>query len=87
MVESAPLQGETIVYNPETKRFCMLNATAAFLWERLDSPRTLEELSTALRSSFADADAARLDEDVRAVLVQFQDNAMVVADPFAQETT
>jgi hypothetical protein len=44
-VEGAPLHQETILFEPGTNRFCMLNGTAAFLWEQLSQPATAEQLS------------------------------------------
>jgi hypothetical protein len=78
--ESAPLQAETIVYDSGAKRFCMLNPTAAFMWDHLNEPRTVQELAEAVRSSFAVADTACVEDDVRAVLAQFASHALVVAD-------
>lgn len=79
-VEAAPMQDETILFDPATKRFCLLNGTAAFLWERLQQPCTVEQVSDALCQSFTGADAGAVQQDVRAALQQLTDLAFVVTE-------
>jgi len=64
-VEAAPMEGETLLYHPDTKKFCRLNETAAFLWERLAEPRSLEELAVEVRDAFDGVDLEQAREDVR----------------------
>lgn len=79
-VESAPLQDETILYHPEKNKFCLLNGTAAFLWERLEQPTTEESLSADIVAQFPGVDAARAEQDVREALKQFSELTFVVAE-------
>lgn len=79
-VEAAPMQDETILFDPATKRFCLLNGTAAFLWERLQQPCTLEQVSADLCQNFAGAEAGAVQQDVQAALRQLTDLAFVVTD-------
>jgi len=72
-VEIAPMQDETILYHPTTQQFCVLNGTAAFLWERLGTPTTAEALAASVAEGFADADPSRVAEDVESALQQFRD--------------
>ena len=79
-VEAAPMQDETILFDPATKRFCLLNGTAAFLWERLQQPCTVEQVSADLCDSFSGADWGAVLQDVQAALQQLTDLAFVVAE-------
>ena len=78
-VEAAPMQGETILYDPDANRFCVLNGTAAFLWERLEEPHTAGELSQALCAGFDGVAVEQAERDVQSALARFQDLALVVA--------
>jgi Coenzyme PQQ synthesis protein D (PqqD) len=52
-IEMAPLQDETILFDPENKKFCVLNRTASFIWNHLTAPITTEDLATKVCQSFA----------------------------------
>lgn len=80
-VETAPLQQETILYHPGPNRFCLLNTTAAFLWEHLAEPRTEADLSTALLARFAGVDKDTAERDVRQALEELRALAVVEAEP------
>ena len=78
-VEAAPMQGETVIFNPATNQFCVLNETAAFLWQLLEEPRTEEQLRDDLRGAFDGVDATAAERDVREALEQFA--ALGIAAP------
>jgi hypothetical protein len=52
-IEMAPLQDETILFNPEKKQFCVLNRAASLLWSQLANPTTIEGLAAKLCESFS----------------------------------
>jgi hypothetical protein len=52
-IEMAPLQDETILFNPEKKQFCVLNRTASLLWSQLANPTTIENLAAKVCESFS----------------------------------
>lgn len=79
-IEAAPMQDETILYNPTTNEFCVLNATAALLWGLLEEPRTVEELSAELAVNFAGVDEEGATTDVTATLDQFTELDMLERD-------
>jgi hypothetical protein len=79
-IEAAPMQQETILYNPGVKQFCLLNATAAFLWDRLAQPATTEELSDAVCAHFQGVDRAGAERDVRKALEELQNLAVIVTE-------
>jgi hypothetical protein len=68
----APLQNELMLFNATTKKFCVLNASAAHVWQRLDEPRTAAELVTSLCETFKTPSRGPVEHDVNAVLVEFE---------------
>jgi Coenzyme PQQ synthesis protein D (PqqD) len=52
-IEMAPLQDETILFDPERKLFCVLNRTASFLWTQLATPTTTDSLAAKVCQSFS----------------------------------
>ena len=51
-VDLAPMKDESVLFHPDTNKFCLLNVTAAFLWNQLDEPRTVPELARKLCDHF-----------------------------------
>ena len=77
-VEMAPMKDETVLFNPANNKFCVLNATAALIWNLLDQPRSVEEIVAVVRARFADVDPLRAAEDVQRALEQLRDVECVV---------
>lgn len=73
------MQDETVLFNPATKQFCVLNATAAFLWEQLAEPQTEAELSTRLCGAFEGVEGPVAARDVQATLHRLTDLKVVVS--------
>jgi hypothetical protein len=82
-IEAAPMQGEAILFDPVSNRFCLLNGTAAFVWEKLETPATVEQLSAELCRHFDVPEPARVEQDVREALVRFTELALVSPEPAA----
>ena len=40
------------MYHKDTKKFCRLNSTAAYVWECLEQPRTVDDLAAAICEEF-----------------------------------
>ncbi len=70
------MMDETILYSPAAKQFCVLNPTAAYIWDQLATPATSEMLTHALREEFA-TDGSDLERDVLATLEQFETLQMI----------
>lgn len=64
----APMKDETVLFNPANKKFCVLNATAALIWNILDEPRTVQEIVAAVCERFDTVDSSRVEQDVRRAL-------------------
>ncbi len=73
------MQDEVILFHPGTSKFCLLNASAALLWQRLERPCTAADLSAALRSAFDDLDSTRAEADVGEALKQFTELGFITA--------
>lgn len=63
-VDLAPMKNESVLFQPQTNKFCLLNATAAFLWNQLEQPCTVSELAQKLCDHF---DGVSLTEAIRDV--------------------
>jgi hypothetical protein len=51
-VDLAPMKNESVLFQPQTNKFCLLNVTAAFLWNQLERPCTVSELAEKVCSHF-----------------------------------
>jgi hypothetical protein len=67
-IEEAPLQGELMLFDPDSAKFYVLNRTMAFVWRRCDGYHSPEAMLESLRQEFAEVDAASADKDLRAAL-------------------
>jgi hypothetical protein len=77
-VEGAPLNDETILLDPDSAKFFMLNRTCAFIWERLSKPATAESLARELCMSFDNVTHDDALNDVRATLKEMLSLELVV---------
>jgi hypothetical protein len=69
-VEFAPMRGESVLFNPRTSKFCLLNSTAAHLWSQLEAPQTVQELAASIESHFADVDSGAVHHEIENALSQ-----------------
>lgn len=78
----APMRDEAVLFNPANNQFCVLNRTAAFIWERLSEPQSVEDICAALSARYNNAQGAGVNADVTAMLAQMQQAACVtLCDP------
>ena len=80
-IEAAPLQEETMLLNPSVNKFCLLNRTASFLWTRLETASTAEQLAAELCKNFSDVSVADATRDVQSTLEQMVSLELVVPEP------
>lgn len=78
-IEAAPLQNELMLFNAATKKFCVLNTTAARLWECLAEPKTTVELATTLRAQFKTTGAG-VEDDVVSVMNELEGLGLIVRE-------
>ena len=78
-VEAAPLNEETILLDPATSKFFMLNHTSAFIWERLATPASAESIAGEICQSYDKVALADALKDVRAALDEMLAMGLIVA--------
>lgn len=77
-LETAPIQEGSVLYDPKTGKFLMLNRSAAFLWTELSTPRTEDELIRLLCATFRDV--ATPGQDVSEALERLKELELVVCN-------
>ena len=63
-VDLAPMKNESVLFQPQSNKFCLLNVTAAFLWNQLERPCTVSELAEKVCNQY---DGVTLQQAVRDV--------------------
>jgi len=76
-VEMAPMKGETVLFNPANRKFCVLNVTAAMIWDILEQPRTVSDIVGSIRERYQGVDPGRVEQDVRKALEELRGIACV----------
>ena len=74
------MRAESLLFDPESNKFCLLNETATFVWERLESPATVAQLATELCESFDGVEVTQAESEVEQILRQLDDLSFVAAD-------
>ncbi len=77
-VEEAPMEGETLLYHKDTKKFCRLNSTAAYVWECLEQPRSVDDLATAICETFEGVERDRARQDAQAAVDELVELSILV---------
>lgn len=77
-IEVAPMHGETVLFNPDTNKFCLLNRTAAFVWTMLAKPASADAMAREICDKYDGADPSAVRKDVEAVLTHMQSMKFVV---------
>ena len=71
-VDFAPMKHEGVLFQSKTNRFCLLNATATFLWSQLDQPRSINELTDKLCQRFDAVERSDALRDVENVVEELR---------------
>ena len=79
-VEASAMKEESLLFNPGSSKFCLLNETAAFLWEQLERPATADELAAAICDRFDGVAPDRAAKDVEVWLHRLDELALISAD-------
>lgn len=80
-VETAPLQQDAILFHPQANRFCVLNRTSSFIWNRLRSPMSPEQIAQDLSANFDGVTPADALKDVQQALSTLMELDLVIAHP------
>jgi len=71
-VEAAPMQAETMLFNPKSNQFCLLNSTAAFVWNHLDAPHTTEQLVSGVCQHFSQISVEQATSDIVSLVTELE---------------
>lgn len=72
------MQGETILFNSQTNTFCVLNASAAVVWNGLETPQDVDVLAARVCEAFDGVTAEQARKDVESALKEFASLKLVV---------
>ena len=70
-VEAAPMQQETILFNSQTNSFCVLNPSAAVIWNGLEAPQDAVALASRVCQAFDGITEEQARRDVEHALKEF----------------
>ncbi len=76
-IELEKMGGETVLLNPGTSRFCLLNSTAAVVWDRLKEPGSVDSLASALCDSFAEVSEGQARNDAASLIEELHTNGFI----------
>lgn len=79
-IESSSMRAESLLFDPDSNKFCLLNETAAFLWERLAEPATTAELVSEVCGTFEGVEAAQAERDVKEWLSRLDELSFVAVE-------
>jgi hypothetical protein len=80
-VETAPLQQDSIVFHAGLNRFCILNRTSSFIWNKLQSPVSAEQIAQELSAAFEGVTPSDALRDVNAAIEKLIELDLVVTQP------
>jgi Coenzyme PQQ synthesis protein D (PqqD) len=80
-VETAPLQQDAILFHSGQNRFCILNRTSSFIWNKLQSPVTAEQIAQELSANFEGVTPTDALRDVNAAIEKLIELDLVVTRP------
>ena len=76
-VEVAPLQSESILFDAEANRFCVLNATSSFIWDHIKTPATPEDVAGAVAGAFDGVTSASALAHVQALFAELSTLSLI----------
>jgi hypothetical protein len=79
-IEMAPLQDETILFDPQKNQFCLLNRTAALLWNQLATPASPQALGVKLCENVSGVTLEDAVRDANSALEEMRSLDMVVEE-------
>jgi hypothetical protein len=67
-VDVAPMKNESVLFQPQTNQFCLLNVTATFIWNQLERPHSNSELAQILCEHFDGVRSPEAIQDVEQIV-------------------
>ncbi len=80
-IEEAPLQGELMLFNPESSQFYVLNATMALIWRRCETAQSAEGMIERLAEEFDGVDHSTATQDVDRAVAELKDLGLLIDAP------
>jgi len=77
-IELEQMGGETVLLNPATSKFCLLNSSAAVAWREMKQPAALASIASALCGSFEGVSEEEASRDALAIIEQLRTNGFIV---------
>ncbi len=71
---------ETLLLNTATNKFCLLNHSAALIWNTLKKPMTLDSVVSEMCGNFQGVAQLDASKDAQSILEQLQANGFVVSE-------
>ena len=71
-VDFAPMKNESVLFQPQTNQFCLLNVTATFVWAQLEVPSTISEIAQQLCDHFDGVSLTEAIQDVAQTVDQLR---------------
>ena len=79
-VEVSAMKAETLLFDPATNKFCLLNETAAVVWEHLRQPATVGRLVDSVCETFDGAERSQVAMDVQGLLRRLDELALIIVE-------
>jgi hypothetical protein len=79
-IELAPMEQESILFDPQTSKFMVLNRTGAFVWNQLSEERSVAEIADALCASFQGVGLPEARNDVEQILGEMASHGIVIGN-------
>jgi hypothetical protein len=79
-LKARTVEGETVLLDRAGGRVHQLNATASFVWSKLDGRTSADDVAAAVAEAF-DVEPETAARDVNALLEQFRTLNLLVLDP------
>lgn len=75
------LDGEAILYNPDTKHVHILNKAALLVWQLCDGRHSISDMVAAIAEmySFSPGEGIRVEQDIQGIIDDFAAQGMIGA--------
>ena len=80
-IEEAPLQGELMLFNPDSSQFYVLNGTMAFIWRRCDGQQSIDEMIDVMEAEFDGVDRTAAAVDLDRAVVELKNLGLLIDAP------
>lgn len=72
------LGDETLIYDPESEKVHVLNATAQAIWNLCDGSHTIEDIQKSLANTYPQVSQNDLLTDINTIVDDFKDKKIII---------